>query len=477
MDRQCWQRDCKAMLQRRSGLPSNEWLVLANRLGSDLAQGAAAYRTDSLYLEGTAEMPSLREMLVWVYCTLKSAPTGALQDYKDFDEDRHIAPTMKRIIHSDFKFEGDRSSIAEWILWLAGMLRVLDAALAEVKFVAPKRQAETGRKSRHNWEVEGYDCYVVPIDRSFRAKLNKPFVRRGLKFHAIIPLRIGSDNVELYHHSHLKSPGRLRSRRPIRYAAGVFPGLSVKVSYQECGGFLVDSVTCQGIETLIDLQIDRAREERCDVLMWPELTMPEDSVRQIKERLISEALSSARKIALVLPGTFHVMDESDAMHRNRAEIFDGRGRSLLSYNKRMKYRVKHQDCAASARSPLAEKAEAIKPGTELSILVMEDRLVAVAICLDFCEDCETPPYQYLDVDLVLVTSMGYRNTAEQHREKARTLHTRFEAEVFVVQQSPVVLGDAPLPKKEAQGYSFVAPYTVRSGEPMDQNEAFRAFGP
>ena len=66
--------------------------------------------------------------------------------------------------------------------------------------------------------------------------------------------------------------------------------------------------------------------------------------------------------SLLVPGSWHRTDDSDM--RNRLVAIDGFGESVVDrYDKRRKYRLEHLP-------------EAIEPGESVSILVMEDRLVA-----------------------------------------------------------------------------------------------------
>ncbi|MBP0114352.1 hypothetical protein [Bradyrhizobium vignae] len=59
-------------------------------------------------------------------------------------------------------------------------------------------------------------------------------------------------------------------------------------------------------------------------------------------------------------------------------------------------------------------------------------MVGVAICLDFCDVCETP-FSELDVDVMLVPSMGNDRTMQGHQTTAAQVEVRFGTRSFVVQ--------------------------------------------
>ena len=70
-------------------------------------------------------------------------------------------------------------------------------------------------------------------------------------------------------------------------------------------------------------------------------------------------------------------------------------------------------------------AEGIEPSNRILVVVSPTITIAIAICLDFCEVVrERNPYDELDVDLVLVASMGGPTTLEGHKRRRREFGTK-----------------------------------------------------
>ncbi len=105
---------------------------------------------------------------------------------------------------------------------------------------------------------------------------------------------------------------------------------------------------------------------------------------------------------------------------NEAAVLSGSGRSLLGQQKRLPWRA-------------GPKIENIRRGEDLWILVLGDILVGFGICLDFCQRLGETPYRALDVDLVLVPSLGNDATMSGHAAVAQDLHINRGSRCFVVQ--------------------------------------------
>lgn len=464
-DRGDWQQLAKQILLRASILSDQEWLRLADRLEADLHANARTIYDTYQYFDESGPSPSMRELLVWTHCTILSCPPDRLQDYKDLDEGPGLAALARQAVRADFCYDGDRQDIARRLLWLGGCLRALDQLLHSEQYHEPEG---AGPGIADLWALPEYGCAVVPVDRSHRAQLNKPFIRRGSRFHAIIPLRIGNYQVRFVDHPHLKRGFRLSARRPKRYGAAIFPGLELNHRLEHERQFLITGLHGASCDAPVEEHLAQAVEEGCDIVVWPELTLPDEEAGQIRDRLRHRPLSQSHKPQILVLGSWHRPAEQADHYHNRSIVLAGSGKVLAHYDKRMKFRLKRK----SGKEILPDLVEAIVPGRELPIFVTDDRLVSIAICLDFCEDCSPPPYHVLDVDLALVPSMGLRNTVEQHAVHADTLHTRYSAETFVVQQSPLLKGEC-LPAGEAAGYSFLSPVTNPDSYP--QNVSFRVF--
>jgi predicted amidohydrolase len=123
---------------------------------------------------------------------------------------------------------------------------------------------------------------------------------------------------------------------------------------------------------------------------------------------------------LIVGGTWH--EENDGKVANVATIFDGYGAIKLTYKKMLPFIDEEM------------KAESIELGKKLPVLVTDDQLVTVAICKDFCDLSLSLPYLELDVDLVLVPSMGNEATMKGHQNTAKRMRVLYGARTFIVQQ-------------------------------------------
>jgi hypothetical protein len=212
------------------------------------------------------------------------------------------------------------------------------------------------------------------------------------------------------------------------------------------GPFVVAQVDGAGplaIEHSMQLAFDP--DAGASVVVFPELSIsPAD--RNVVQRLIRttpwDPQLKHRRPALVLAGSWHD-SRPDGRHENRAPVFGGNGRLLGSH-------VKH--AVFGAKTPRGVLREDIVRGEEILVLVGPDLTAAVAICLDFCQLGAENPYDYLDVDLVLVTSMASQATASDHAAQADRIWKRRKVATFLGQQSDKsgggVCGANPTPKSD-----------------------------
>ena len=221
--------------------------------------------------------------------------------------------------------------------------------------------------------------------------------------------------------------------------AALFPGLRLEFRHVE-GGFVVTEATCEGATETVARQLESAFAEGCLAVVWPELTVTPALLALIRETLVGRILSADPRMALhlVVAGSWHV-EEGDKVW-NVATVLDGYGDEKLGYRKVLAY----QDRKLGR--------EAIETALEVPVLVTDDHLVGFGICKDFCDLGVPLAYRELDVDLVLVPSMGNPVTMDGHRSTAKGMRTTFGTRVFVVQQA-----DPDLPAAEQPGWVLPFP--------------------
>ncbi len=456
--REYWAGKVRAFLIERRQVRPETWINLFKRLAADVS----AHRSEIANPQepGRSALDP-REPLLWAYTTLAAMPSSKRQDYQDLPEtgDKGLGEGQDAFRATGYVFKELATAHRCRLEWLGRLVRTLDADLAGFHF-GPQPEE---RWSPESWIVSGYPCSVVPVDRAHRAEEGKPFERRGVVNHAIIPTGLGEHDIRLHLHSAVdpSAPRTDQPLRPFRHGAALFGKLTLDL-HRADGEFLVTGVQPPGHGAAMRRHVADATRDRCDVVLWPELCVPEEAVADLVEHLEDTALKAAGRPSLLVPGSWHRGDGRDM--RNRLVAVDGFGESVVDlYDKRRKFRLE-----------LAP--EAIEPGAAISILVMEDRLVAFSICLDFCDDNPPVVYEHLDVDLVLVPSMGGRSTTTSHLRHIPQQQSTHAAQVVVVQQVGVETGH-PHPAGEPLGYSIASPIRPGQEDPAKhvQNRPFRVL--
>lgn len=274
--------------------------------------------------------------------------------------------------------------------------------------------------------VSGYlspekDFYVLPrrgVSKDRAPMTRQPYDKRGLLEHRIIPTFIDKYPVELIESRTL----RLTESSSWTMGACVFKDLKPVPDFTGTGDgrrFVIKDVVCATADATIDEQMRSALDEECMVVMWPELTVPPLLRRRIETQLKSlDMLDRRSRPALVVAGTWH--EPQSEGHVNRAYVYDGYGVQLTIYDKIDPYIDSDWGI------------EKIQLGQKLCVLVTEEALIGFAICLDFC--AAKNPFTKLDVDLMLVPSLGNDTTMDSHQDTAKDMAAQFGSRSFVVQQ-------------------------------------------
>lgn len=308
------------------------------------------------------------------------------------------------------------SSWKELAVALGAQLMALDELLAQTpSFVGPPAVDDP-------FLVPGTELHVIPRSRAKRDMRPGPgagFRRRATPHHRILPRRIGTHAIETVWRPQLSAPS-VRAPTERRFGAALLPGMSLEPPYDP-GDWIASSAPCPDDGSLVREQVAGAYENDVFAAVWPELSMPPERLallsRLLKER--SDLMEVGVGPAIVAAGSWH--EEKEGQVRNVMRILDRTGQQRLEFFKGSAYAV----------GPLRE---GIVPHDVLPVLVNDDALVAFAICLDFCELETTFRYE-LDVDYVLVASLGNRTTMDGHKANSRRLASRTGGRSFVVQHS------------------------------------------
>ncbi|MGH9892380.1 MAG: nitrilase-related carbon-nitrogen hydrolase [bacterium] len=157
--------------------------------------------------------------------------------------------------------------------------------------------------------------------------------------------------------------------------------------------------------------LDRAFREGAQIVVLPELTVTPSLVDAV--RIWLDDHSSPPFLALV-PGSFHRL--MDGVLYNYAELLDGYGQTLIAHRKLIPFRDREE-----IGSP--ETKEGIATGDRIELLDTPAGLIAMPICLDFCE--ENHPFgnlwEILGIEWLLVPAFGDASSVDTHLKQARKL--------------------------------------------------------
>lgn len=328
------------------------------------------------------------------------------------------------------------------VMEVAVEIRAIDQALNECR--------EWGRSGDPNQEYRafgGHGVFIIPRAQGIRtmAKLGQNFDRRGLVHNRLLPDNINGLVVRLYDPA-LAGPGRDGSDADLISAlfAKVQPEMPRRPSDET---FRVTALTNEA-ELADTLRAQIAALDDAPgamAVVWPELAISPTLKSIVIAGLESRALADeTTPLGFVVAGSWH-QTRGDGFV-NLSPVMDEFGGPLLEVIKRERYQLK--DCG---------RLEGLDPGEELPILVYGDVLIAFGICKDFCDKRAETPFMRLDVDLIVVPSLGDENTLQQHIIAADTLAVRYGTRALVVQQC------LPNGKSDVWG-SVLRPATVPRGQ-------------
>ena len=358
---------------------------------------------------------TLRVAMAEVCLLMAEAPTAITDQYYDLHEndlDAGATAQHDQIDAGDWTWQLDDTSSYSLALGIGIRARGLDSTLAH-------ETAHDGPTDNPNVDYfcEDANAYVIPrtpVPWQDGHGSRRFFRRRGIVFHRVIPKKVGSFVQELYRLDGFDcEPDR---DRPL--GAAMFERF--RLVYEGDGETLrILGVECEGAERSIDRQVSAAVVAHCSAIVWPELTMPPTFVEALGRRLEQEALSSAPASGpnWVLAGSWNNGNPAS----NVAPILDGYGQRVFDCVKSIPYRE------------MGLGREEMQPGYRVPILVTDRELIAFGICRDFCELGQQTPWSNLNVDLVVIPSMGDETTMQGHRSAAH-LGAAGGQRAFVVQQ-------------------------------------------
>ncbi len=188
--------------------------------------------------------------------------------------------------------------------------------------------------------------------------------------------------------------------------------------------------------SLIDGILHACEEQRIDVLCFPELTLDNDLLGHLQDRLA--AGNPSAHPALVVTGSFHLSDAMEWV--NRCHVLDEKGRILFAQDKCVAFQITPAsakemgpDLCATLGIDEGGGYEDIRAATEVVIADSAIGRFATPICLDFCGDELRDLLIDCRVNLLLVPAMTPR--IRPFAERTRDLGTCCRGSSFVVNSS------------------------------------------
>lgn len=364
----------------------------------------------------------LRDRMAELWSLLRRGPDEVSRDYRELPEvaivssqeaaDRHL-----RVSQVPWSASGDCLAI---VTSIAGALRALDAQLTDLPGFRGKPLSSL------TWISETADVYVIPRGRAKRTDRQEGpgsgYLRRATPNHNMIPRTLpGGYEVDVRVDDTLSLPVP-RDRVPM-VGAALFPGQKMDWNKRGKEGWIaLDADTGQD-ESILRRQVSECYGGGLLAAVWPELSMPERR-REILQANLSRLDGTAEPQTgphLVVAGSWH--DEVEDGHANVMRILDGSGEERLTFTKISKF------FGGGVR-------EGNIRDNRIPIVWTQDCLISFAICSDFCDLAKPePPYLELDVDLVLVPSLGNERALNGHETNRKRRRFITAGETAVVQQN------------------------------------------
>ncbi len=155
----------------------------------------------------------------------------------------------------------------------------------------------------------------------------------------------------------------------------------------------------------VEEALNAANASQAHVLVLPELTVCACLRRRVQDWLSR----TMHTLLFVIPGSFHF--DIEGKHIGEAVLLDNFGDVLLRHHKLQPEIID------------GKAIEYIEPASHLTVLPTEVGLIALGICLDFCQDLPSMNalWNQLGPSLVFVPSMSNKATRTAHHRRAKDL--------------------------------------------------------
>ena len=376
----------------------------------------------------------VRDCLAQLDAAMRDAPWNIRTIYAEFPEAELEEATRTQaaaILGGGKAWACGLVQTRQCLLALAIQIRSLDHILHGMD----TRYARVPSDPMREWLCKSGNAFVIPArrrrDLGSTAGDKLSYGRRGTRYYRIIPTALQKVPVRIVA---LAAADLSSVKDNVTLGGAIFPGLQVKTR-KTPNGFRVQRVEHPDINGCIKSQAESM--SRAHAIVWPELTIDDKALATLTDHLAVLSLAQDAVPNVIIAGSWH--RKVNGRIRNSAPILTGQGEEKGQHSKIVRF------------ADDANRFEDIECGDEIIVLVCDRFLASVAICKDYCNLGEAPPWLDLDVDFLLVPSMGKTTTMDGHINRAKTDRITHGLRAFVVQQG--LAGKAG----DAEGFILLAP--------------------
>ncbi len=412
--------------------------------------------------EGTASIGVQRSLIFGLWSLFVKAPNELrrhFEELRDAELERRaksLAPALGgKGNHIRLDVEEDREVVQS----AAVLLRALEISYCALDPLLrmPRTAADVAVTYR------GEAGYLLPFKPRYRPpdkEWPRYFSRRGLRYLRCVPAVLTTTG----HRINLAIKSEGPAATDLTCGACLFESLvhldaeGVVFDPRKAGEFVFSKLQSDNrpeIQTAVATFFQAGNA--CDVIVFPELSMPPDSRAFLESQLRSKPWPDGDRLGkqpfIVIAGSWHEKGD-DGKFRNIARVFDGDGLLLGVHAKNIAYTNR---TIVEDRNEIV--VEGIEESNEILVIATPTATFSVAICLDFCDVGRPNPFDELDVDLVLVVSLAGPTTMAGHRNRAEQIWNARKMGSFVVQQSeePSCRFGFVLTRPDAPGESGATP--------------------
>jgi hypothetical protein len=375
------------------------------------------------------DFPSLPGELLDLYFIAMKMPVGLILRFEGVSDDvlrNKSRLAEQRILQGTLTFDlpTDVTMEREIVLAVAAQLRALDQILYDHQdFGSTYDVAE-------KWFVKtaSNEAFIIPRSRHHMRGSSKsngrrdigPFRFRALSHHRILPRSIEGYEVTIRE----VNTALRKELGHIAYGAAFFRELELAVGENEEEFWVTGVHSHEHLRTAMK-HLENAHAEQCSALIYPELTIDPTTREHIRVGISTRPWRRRNPaigwtVSVIIAGSWHESELGSLV--NVATVYDGYGKLIVQHRKLFPY------------TDPDGKTEKIRTGKALTVLVLEDALIAIGICRDFCERGSPNPFAALDADLFLITSLANESTMRGHLATANDVRIRYRSLSFVVQE-------------------------------------------